>query len=86
MFCIKWCVKCDSFISSYIGLLSASVSGSTASILPYFDELYRDTKPPCTLSEDKYARMRDPVHRHGKQMLDLRTLEKQSELVCDVIN
>ena len=44
-----------------------------------FDELYRDTRPTQPLQESKMAGMRDPVHRHGAQLMELRNIEKQSE-------
>ena len=50
-----------------------------ASAGPVFDELYRDTRPTQPLQESKMAGMRDPVHRHGAQLMELRNIEKQSE-------
>lgn len=57
---------------------------------PQFDELYRDFQPPCPMHKITYGAMRDPVHRHGAQALELRSLERkgnnhqQQYLICFV--
>jgi len=42
------------------------------------DDIYRDKKPPVPMHRAlSYAGLRDPVHRHGTQALEMRTLEKK---------
>ena len=48
------------------------------SFVPPIDELYRDKKPQVPMHRMlNYASLRDPVHRHGAQALELRALEKK---------
>jgi len=48
------------------------------SFLPPIDELYLDKKPQVPMHRSlNYASLRDPVHRHGAQALELRALEKK---------
>jgi len=52
--------------------------GGAVPINPNFDRLFRYTRPPvpmrlCTT----YSTLRDPLHRHGAQALELRALEKK---------
>jgi len=57
---------------------SASQPLIQQSFLPPIDGLYRDKKPQVPMHRvPNYASLRDPVHRHGAQTLELRALEKK---------
>jgi len=48
------------------------------SSLPNVDDLYRDKKPQVPMHRaPNYAGLRDPVHKHGTQALEMRALEKK---------
>jgi len=50
------------------------------SSLLHIDELYRDRKPQLPMHRAvNYASLRDPVHRHGAQTLEMRTAEKKGK-------
>jgi len=57
---------------------SASQPLIQQSFLPPVDDLYRDKKPQVPMHRvPNYASVRDPVHKHGAQALELRALEKK---------
>jgi hypothetical protein len=39
--------------------------------------LYQDLKPPSAMHHSPYAKMKDPVHKHGAQFMEMRTLERR---------
>jgi len=57
---------------------SASQPLVQQSSLPCIDDLYHDKKPQVPMQRAmNYASLRDPVHRHGTQALEMRALEKK---------
>lgn len=62
---------------STVGLQPLS---SNASNMPLFDTLYRDVRPPGPMHRmqpGKLGIVRDMIHKHGQQALELRSLEKK---------
>jgi len=52
------------------------------SSLPSVDDFYHDKKPQVPMHRAlNYAGLRDPVHRHGSQALEMRALEKKGMLL-----
>ena len=47
--------------------------------VPVLHEVYRDAKPPTPMHRSSYAFRRDPLHRHGAQMLELKRIERKGE-------
>lgn len=48
--------------------------------MPLFDTLYRDVRPPGPMHRmqpGKLGIVRDMIHKHGQQALELRSLEKK---------
>ena len=47
----------------------------SAAITPpvLFEDLYRDTQPSVAMHKATYGNLRDPLHKHGAQMMELRS-------------
>ena len=59
--------------------------GPGYSAMGEFEDLYRDTKPAVPMAQHPmYAKLRDPCHRHGAQMLELRGGEKKGEGISEL--
>lgn len=39
--------------------------------------MYQDIKPPSAMHRSSYAKMKDPLHRHGAQFMEMRALERR---------
>ena len=51
-------------------------------IMPTPDDVFRDTRPPVAMHcKTDYRKMRDPVHRHGAQLLECRSVKCKGEAV-----
>ncbi len=51
-------------------------------VLAHFENVYREAKPPHRMQDTQSATMRDPLHRHGAQMLELQGVQAKSESGC----
>ena len=82
-------VKCKNPQHNVVNMRSrTSTISSTSSCVPgnkadrwfsKFDEIYRDNKPQTVMHKIK-SDMKDLLHRHGHQMMELRNREKTGRL------
>lgn len=57
-----------------------SLSGHGSMLL--MDDVYRDNKPTNPMHKSGYGTLRDPIHRHGAQLLELWNFVKKGTLFC----